>query len=61
MIYFVVAVQGKLRFFGSFVAILEEQVGNVAVHGEATCVLGVGFCVIPLEVYAKTKYRRGPL
>ena len=35
-------------------AIIEEQVGNVAVHGEATCALGVGFCVIPLEVYAIT-------
>ena len=34
-------------------AILEEQVGNVAVHGEATCALGVDFCVITLEVYAR--------
>ena len=33
-------------------AILEEQVGNVAVYGEATCALGADFCVIPLEVYA---------
>ena len=33
--------------------ILEEQVGNVAVHGEATCELGVEFGVIPLEVYAR--------
>ena len=33
--------------------ILEEQVGNVAVHGEATCALGVEFSVIPLEVYAR--------
>ena len=32
--------------------ILEEQVGNVSLHGEATCALGVDFCVIPLEVYA---------
>ena len=34
-------------------AILEEQVGNVAVHGEATCALGVEFGVIPFEVYAR--------
>ena len=34
-------------------SILEEQVGNVALHGQATCALGVNFCVIPLEVYAK--------
>ena len=33
-------------------AILEEQVGNVAVHGEATCALEVEFGVIPLKVYA---------
>ena len=33
-------------------AILEEQVINVAVRGEATCALGVEFCVILLEVYA---------
>ena len=46
-----VAVQGKLRFGGSFVAILEEQVVNVDVHGEATCALGVEFGVILLEVY----------
>ena len=45
-------VQGKLRFGRSFVAILEEQVGNVAVHGEATYALGVEFGVIPPEVYA---------
>ena len=43
---------GKLRFGGSFVAILEEQVGNVDVHGEATCALGVEFGEISLEVYA---------
>ena len=53
VIYFAVAVWGNLRFGGSFVAILEEQVGNVAVHGEATCDLGVEFGVIPLEVYAR--------
>ena len=47
------AVRGKLQFLRSFVAILEEQVGNVAVHGEVTCPLGVDFCVIPLEVYAR--------
>ena len=40
-------------FGGSFVAILEEQVGNVAVHGETTCALGVEFGVITLEVYAR--------
>ena len=34
-------------------AILEDQVGNVAVHGEATCAFGVEFVVIPLEVYAR--------
>ena len=45
-----------MRFGGSFVAILEEQVGNVAVHGEATCALRVDFCVIPLEVYARKTY-----
>ena len=50
--YSVVAVRVKLRFGGSFEAILEGQVGNVALHGEATCALGVDFCVIPLEVYA---------
>ena len=50
------AVRGKLIFGGSFVAILEEQVGNVAVHGEATCSLGVEFGVIPLEVYARNVY-----
>ena len=50
------AVRGKLRFYGSFVAILEEQVGNLAVHGEATCALGVYFCVIPLEVYDSKKH-----
>ena len=33
-------------------AILEEQVSNVAVHGEAKCALGVEFGVIPLEIYA---------
>ena len=33
-------------------AILEEQFGNVDVHGEATCASGVEFGVIPLEVYA---------
>ena len=33
-------------------AIVEEQVGNVAVHGEATCVLGLESGVILLEVYA---------
>ena len=33
-------------------AILEDQFGNVAVHGEATCASGVDFGVIPLEVYA---------
>ena len=33
-------------------AILEEQVGNVDVHGEATCALGVEFGEISLEVYA---------
>ena len=33
-------------------AILEEQVGNVAVHGEATRALGVEVGVIPLGVYA---------
>ena len=32
--------------------ILEELIGNVAVHGEVTCALGVEFGVIPLEVYA---------
>ena len=48
-------VRGKLRFDGSFVAILKEQVGTVAVHGEATCALGVDFFVIPLEVYARKK------
>ena len=48
-----VAVRGKLKFGGIFVAMLEEQVGNVAVHGEVTCPLGVDFCVIPLEVYAR--------
>ena len=47
--------RGKLRFIGSFVAILEEQVGNVAVHGEATCAFGVEFGVISLEVYASKK------
>ena len=31
----------------------EEQVSNVSVHGEATCALGVAFCGIPLEVYAR--------
>ena len=45
------AVRGKLRFGKSFVGTLEEQVGNVALHGETTCALGVDFCVIPLEVY----------
>ena len=34
-------------------AILEDQVNNVAVHGEATCELGVEFSVIPLEVDAR--------
>ena len=33
-------------------AILEDQVGNAALHGEATCALGVDFCVIPPEFYA---------
>ena len=37
-------------------AIPEEQVGNVAVRGEATCALGVDFCVIPLEVYASNLF-----
>ena len=46
------AVRVKLRFGGSFVDILEEQVGNVALCGGATCVLGVDFYVIPLKVYA---------
>ena len=54
--YFAVAVRGKLRFGGSFVALIEEQFGNVAIHGEATCALGVEFGIIPLEVYAKTFY-----
>ena len=40
-------------FGGIFVAILKEQVGNVVVHGEATCALGEEFGVIPLEVYAR--------
>ena len=31
--------------------ILGEQVGNVAVQGEATCALGVEFGVVPLELY----------
>ena len=48
-----VAVRGKLRFGRSIVAILEDQVNNVAVHGEATCELGVEFGVITLEVYAR--------
>ena len=33
VIDFVVEVRGKLRFGGIFVSILEEQVGNVAIHG----------------------------
>ena len=53
VIYFAVAVLGKFRFGGRFVAILEEKVGNVAFLGEATCALGVEFGVIPLEVYAR--------
>ena len=57
---FAVAVRGKLIFGGIFVAILEEQVENVAVHGEASCALGVDFCVIPLEVYARKISCRGP-
>ena len=34
-------------------AILEDQVSNVDVHGEDTCALGVEFCVIPFEFYAR--------
>ena len=49
------AVRGKLRFGRSFVATLEEKVGNVAVYGEAKCALGVEFGVIPLEVYSRKK------
>ena len=49
-----------MMFGGSFVPILEDQVGNVAHHGEATCALGVDFCVIPLEVYAGIFFLRGP-
>ena len=37
-------------------AILEEQVGNVAIHGEATCALGVYFGVILLEVYTRNVF-----
>ena len=51
-----VAVRVKLRFGGSFVAILEDQVGNVVDHGEVTCALGVEFGVIPLEVYARNMF-----
>ena len=36
--------------------ILEEKVGNVAVHAEATCELGVDFCAIPLELYARNNF-----
>ena len=46
-------VRGKLRFGEIFVAILEEHIGNVAVHGEAKCALGVEFGIISLEVYAR--------
>ena len=43
-------------------AILEEQVGYAAVHGDATCMLGVEFVVIPLEVYARNLFfLRGPM
>ena len=52
IIYFAVAVRGKLRFGGSYVAIIEDQVGSVAIHGEATCAFGLEFDVIPPEVYA---------
>ena len=37
-------------------AILEDQVVNLAVHGEATCAVGVEFGVIPLEVYARKTF-----
>ena len=37
-------------------AILEEQVGNLAVRGEVTCALGGDFGIIPLEVYARNLF-----
>ena len=47
---------GKVEVWRELVAILEEQVGNVAIHGEATCALGVEFGVIPIEVYASNLF-----
>ena len=39
-----------LRFLGVGVVEFDSEVGNIVVHGEADCVIGVYWSVVPLQV-----------
>ena len=47
-----VFVQGVLRFPGVSVVEFDSEVGNVVVHCEADCAIGVYWVVVPLQVDA---------
>ena len=46
---------GVLRFLGVSVFEFESEVGNVVVHCEAYCAIGVDWVVVPLQVDAGVK------